>query len=340
METVEMADVVGIGALNYDELYAVERIASAGEEAGVFSMKSAPGGSAANTIVGLARLGVSTAFIGVVGDDSAGHRIIYDFRREGVNVTHIKRIRGKTGRALSFVEPGGERALYVFAGVNDKLNISDDDYSTIKSAKLLHMSSFVSDEQLKMQIEIAKRTHMHTKISFSPGMLCFRHSIDDLAEIFARCSVVFLSRREVESLTCEVESLTTDEHVKRTEGARRILETGAEVVCVTLGERGCLIITESEEVSVPAFQTNVVDTTGAGDAFAAGFIFGMLRGYSIKKCGEIGNFVASCCIQHFGCRKGLPRTINLPHERTRLSENHSENQEEHGRSRRSMENAR
>jgi len=80
---------------------------------------------------------------------------------------------------------------------------------------------------------------------------------------------------------------------------------------VTLGGEGCYIASKEASLSVPAFPTNVVDTTGAGDAFAAGFLAAKLRGKSLEECGRIGNFVASCCIREFGCRKGLPRREEL-----------------------------
>jgi len=305
-----MLEVVGLGALNYDELYAVERIAAGGEEVGILHMHTAPGGSAANTIVALARLGVSTGFVGVVGNDQAGDFIIEEMRKEGVE-TRIKRKNGRTGRALSFIDRSGERALYIFAGVNDSFSISDVDFSFINTAKILHMSSFVSEEQFEMQKEIARR--IQTKLSFSPGMLCFSHRFSALSEIFARCDVVFFSLREFSALFPALRR-RMEEHGHKgllEEFTAHVLDAGARTVCVTLGGEGCYIASKEASLSVPAFPTNVVDTTGAGDAFAAGFLAAKLRGKSLEECGRIGNFVASCCIREFGCRKGLPRREEL-----------------------------
>jgi len=290
-------DVVGLGALNYDRLYAVERIAKPGEEVGVIDVKGCPGGSAANTIVGLARLGLSTGFIGIVGDDAEGGIIMDDFAAEGVDVSRIRRVRGSTGIALALVDAHGERALYVYPGVNDVLSIDAGDVDCANNAQFIHMSSFVSAEQLEMQKRLAKETK--AKISFAPGMLCFKFKFDDLKPIIERCMVVFLNEKEIRSLT----------GADHKNGGEILLKTGAEIVVVTLGKDGCYIANEGIYVAPP--KAEVVDTTGAGDAFAAGFLYGLLKGENMRRCGELGNIVASSCIGKYGAREGLPHKKNL-----------------------------
>ncbi|MHC1636108.1 MAG: carbohydrate kinase family protein [Candidatus Methanospirareceae archaeon] len=290
----EDVEVVGLGALNYDVLYAVERIARGGEEVGIIDVKKAPGGSAANTIVGLARLGVRVGFVGIVGKDKEGEIILEDFKKEGVEV-HIKREEGYTGAAIGLIDKKGERALYILPGVNDKLSIEDVDLQFLEKAYFIHTSSFVNKKQLEMQTELVKR--VKSRISFSPGMLCFKYKLEDMIEIISRSDVIFLSLGELQSLIKK-------EDYKR--GARELLDIGAKIVCVTLGEKGCYVTDGISDFLIEAYPTKVVDTTGAGDAFAAGFLYGLLRGKDIYKSGKIGNFVASCCIREYGCRKGLP----------------------------------
>ena len=297
-------EVIGLGALNYDVLYAVERIAKGGEEVGITDVKKAPGGSAANTIVALARLGVDTGFVGTVGNDEEGERILEDLRKEGVE-TRIKKREGYTGAAVAFVDARGERALYILPGVNDRLCTDDIDREFVNHTKFLHTSSFVNREQLEMQRELAKRIHNKTKLSFSPGMLCFKYELDDLTELIERSEVVFISADELKSV------IKKEDYERGTE---LLLDAGARIVCVTLGGKGCYVADSStgESHLIDAYPTDVVDTTGAGDAFAAGFLFGLLRDKSLYESGKTGNLVASFCIREYGGRKGLPYKKFIP----------------------------
>ena len=292
-------DVIGLGALNYDVLYAVERIARGGEEVGIRDVNKAPGGSAANTIVALSRLGVAVGLVGIVGSDKEGELIREDLRKEKVEA-RIIREEGYTGAAIGFIDAGGERALYIYPGVNDLLCMENIDREFVNSAEFLHTSSFVSKEQLEMQCALARE--MTAKLSFSPGMLCFTYHLDELAELIERSDVLFVSIRELKSLI-------TDANYEK--GAADLLNLGAEIVCVTLDERGCYVADNTGESHViGAYPTaNVVDTTGAGDAFAAGFLFGLLHEAGIYESGKSGNVVASFCIREYGSRKGLPYAL-------------------------------
>lgn len=293
-------DVVGLGALNYDVLYAVERIARGGEEVGILDIKKAPGGSAANTIVALARLGAAVGFVGVVGSDEEGQLIMDDFRTERV-ATRIARLAGYTGAAIGFVDAEGERALYIYPGVNDQLGMAAIDLEFVNHARFLHTSTFVNDTQLAMQRELVQE--MQAKLSFSPGMLCFTYKLPELEELIARSTVVFLSLSE---LNCLVAGVAYEK------GVEMLIGSGAQIVCVTLGAKGCYIADQSGAAHlIEAYPTQAVDTTGAGDAFAAGFLFGLLHEKNLRECGKIGNFVASHCIREYGCRKGLPSARDL-----------------------------
>ena len=308
-------EVIGLGALNYDVLYVVERIAKGGEEVGIIDVKKAPGGSAANTIVALARLGVDAGFVGIVGNDEEGELIQEEFRKEGVK-TRLRKEEGYTGAAIAFVDAEGERALYILPGVNDRLCMEDIDSGFVNNARFLHTSSFVNKEQLEMQCELAKR--IKSKLSFSPGMLCFKYGLEDFVELIERSEVVFISLKELKSLTINLsfkkkalpKKYHTLDSIKREDyerGAEILLNIGAKIVCVTLGERGCYVADSAGESHlIDAYPTDVVDTTGAGDAFAAGFLYGLLHERSIHESGKTGNLVASHCIREYGCRKGLP----------------------------------
>ena len=293
-------EVVGLGALNYDVLYVVERIARGGEEVGIRDVKKAPGGSAANTIVALSRLDVDTSFVGLVGTDKEGELILEEFVKEGFE-TEIRKEEGYTGAAIGFVDAEGERALYIYPGVNDRLGMEHIDMELINNARFLHTSSFVHTKQLELQCELARR--IESKLSFSPGMLCFKYGLDDLTELIARSEVLFISASELKSL------MLSEDYEK---GATKLLDIGAKNVCVTLGESGSYVANSTgESYLIDAYPTDVVDTTGAGDAFAAGFLYGLLHEKGIYESGKLGNLVASFCIREYGCRKGLPYELHL-----------------------------
>ena len=289
-----MVEIIGIGALNMDRLYLVERIAEPGEEVRIDAVSEQPGGSAANTIVGLARLGIQTGFIGMVGDDADGARLRLEMERDGVDMQGIGIAHGRTGIAIVLVDGRGERSMYVYPGVNDTLSMTPENLSYAKSAKYLHLSSFAGENQFEMQKSVLKESEV--RISFAPGMLYAQKGIDALQEIISQTGIIFLNRDEIEMLT----------GAGYRNGAERLNEIGAAVVVVTLGRDGCYIRTPDAETAVPGYGARVVDTTGAGDAFCAGFLCGHLNGRPLDECGRLGNRVAARCIEAVGARAGLP----------------------------------
>lgn len=290
-------DVTGFGALNFDKLYKVERIAKPGEHIAIDSIYESPGGSAANTIVTLAKLNLKTGFIGAVGDDNEGKKILSEFKKFHVDTNGIKILKDKkTGTIIGFVDKKGERTLYPYAGANSFLRKKDISLRYAKNANFLHLSSFVNDRQFELQKFLVEKIYKEVKISFSPGDLYSKRGLDNLLPIIRHAEVIFLNKRETEILTRR----------NYIEGAK-ILNGFARVVVITLGERGCYVKTKDEDVHVPAIKTKVVDTTGAGDAFAAGFLYGLIKDKPLENCAKIGNFLASKCIEKFGARLELQK---------------------------------
>ncbi len=289
-------DVVGIGALNVDKIYRVPRIGREGEELPVLEALEAPGGSAANTIVALSRLGLSTGFIGTIGDDSDGNFILNDLEREGVNTECIERVKEHTGVIIALVDEKGERTMYAYPGANDTFKVKDFNLKCAKNADYLHLSSFVGETSFLSQLELLENIE-DRKVSFAPGMLYAKYRcLLELRDIIARSKIIFLNREETFHLT-------GNQYKK---GAKDLIMMGAEMVAVTLGKEGCYIRTKEKEIKVEAEEVKVVDTTGAGDAFAAGFLYGLINNYEPEICARIGNFVAARCIEHLGARAGLP----------------------------------
>ena len=289
-------DVIGFGALNVDKLYRVNRIVGAGEESFITGYGETPGGSAANTIVGLARLGIKVGYIGKLANDREGEIQLKSLREEKIDITNvIISEKGKSGTVIGFVDEHGERALYVNPGVNDTIKFNEIDEAYIKNTKFLHFTSFVGEKPFNVQKKIIK-TLSEVKLSFDPGELYMRKGFTALKPIIKKSYVLFPNERELKSLTGkEFET-----------GAKFLLKNGAQLVAVKLGKKGCYVTDGKEKYLIDAYNVKVVDTTGAGDAYCAGFLYGQVMGKDLYTCGKLGNFIASRKIQKKGSREGLP----------------------------------
>jgi len=291
-------EVIGFGALNCDTIHQVDDLAPPGRETGVVSVTRQPGGSAANTIVGLARLGVRTGFVGTVGSDREGSLLLDDFKREGVDLHGITKAKGNTGTALIFIDSHGERAIYVLPSVNDTFVTANFDYA--KQAKIVHLSSFMSIDQLRMQISFVQQLRgSRVKISFSPGNIYAKLGLNELKPLIERSLVLFLNKEEASALTGSPD----------VEEVASILDVGAYIVAVTLGDKGSYVVTRSKSLDLPPYKSDITDTVGAGDAFAAGFLYGQLTGKDPRESGLYGNYMASKSIAQLGGRKGLLRDL-------------------------------
>lgn len=295
-------DVVGFGALNIDKLFKVNKIAGKEEESFVIQHKESCGGSAANTIVGMARLGLRTGFVGKVAEDREGQLLIDNFKKEKVDTKGIvKAKKGQSGVVMGFVDMEGERALYVAPGVNDTVDLKEINMDYVRNIKLLHLTSFVGGKSFKSQKKLVEQLPTHIKISFDPGMLYAKRGLSELRPIIKRAFAVLPSQVELKLLTGR----------GLEEGAKGLIAEGVKVVGVKLGERGCLVTDGEESHMVKPYKVKAVDTTGAGDAWNAGFLYALLKKKSLMECGRLGNFVASRCIMKIGARTGLPRHAAL-----------------------------
>jgi ribokinase len=301
-----LVEVVGVGALNWDRLFRVDRIARTGEEIVIKGFEEEAGGSAANTIAALGRLGVECGFVGKVGLDREGERIITSFKRDSVSTEHIFRVQGRSGNVLAFVDDTGERNMYVNPGVNYDLLLKELNSRYLQSSKIIHISSFAGETSIETIKKIPK-FRGKAFLSFSPGFLCWR-GIDFLIPLLKECAILFLNQKEALALTGNNPS----------RAGVLLRNVGVERAVITLGEKGCLVVDGDGVQEVMGEKVKVVDTTGAGDAFSAGYLFGILKGLNVETCARIGNFVASKCVQQVGARKGLPERSSVDNFLKRL----------------------
>jgi len=217
-------DVVGVGALNLDKLFKVNLIAKKEEEAAVLDFKESGGGSAANTVVGLARLELKTGFIGNVAADREGKFLLEEFRKEGVDTNGITVSEmGRSGTVMGYIDPKGDRALYVDPGVNDQLDFNDIDLEYVSGTEFLHLSSFVAEKPFNAQKRLITKVS-DVKICFDPGALYARKGLAALKPLIKRSYAVFPNEIEVKLLTGQ----------DYREGAKKFIELGAELVAQTL----------------------------------------------------------------------------------------------------------
>jgi ribokinase len=295
-------DAVGFGGLNVDKLFKVNKIAKAEEESFIMDCEEACGGSAANTIVGLARLGCKVGFIGKVADDREGKMLVEDFCRECVDTKGIMHSKhGRSGTVMGFVDEKGDRALYVDPGVNDTIEFNEINMEYAFQTRFLHLTSFVGEKSYQTQKKIVEVFPQNVKLSLDPGELYARKG-SVLEPIIKKAFVLMPNLNELELLT------KTADYRK---GAEVLLKKGVEIVAVKLGRKGCYVTDGRENHLIEAFKVKVVDTTGAGDAFCAGFLYGLISGKSLYECGRLGNFVASRCVMKMGARPGLPYLKDL-----------------------------
>jgi len=295
-------DVICFGALNVDKLYKVDRIALADEESEILDFKESPGGSAANTAVGLARLGVKTGFIGKVASDREGKLLVRAFIDEGVNTDGIVISEsGRSGIVIGFVDKNGERSLYVDPGVNNSLEFHEIDLRYASQADLLHLTSFAGEIPFQAQKKLIEAIP-DVFVTIDPGMIYARKGLAELKPLIERCLVFFPNEHELRMLT--------GKDYKK--GSETLLEEGVRIVAVKLGARGCYVTDGEENHLIEPFKVKIVDSTGAGDAFCAGFIYGIINNKTLRECGILGNFVASRTLTEMGARNGLPRREDLP----------------------------
>jgi ribokinase len=297
-------DVVGFGALNMDQLHVVDHLAGPDEESFIAGFTESCGGSAANTIIGISRLGLKTGYIGKVSSDREGKLLLNNLLQENVDTEGIiVSLQGRSGRVMGFVDQTGQRSLYVDPGVNDTILIDEIDLSYLINTKILHLTSFVGDS-FQAQQDLISEIHDKIKVSFDPGRLYAQRGGDSLKSILNRTDILLINE-------AELELLLGNNFNSYSQGARLLLENGIENVIVKRGDKGSYAVNNELEVSLPCFETRCVDTTGAGDAFNVGFLYAFLKKYNLEESCKFGNYVASKCVECSGAISGLPNVSNI-----------------------------
>lgn len=258
------------------------------------------GGSAANTAVGIASLGGSAAFIGRVNDDQLGEVFAHDIQSAGVRFETPPASGGlPTGRCLIVVTPDAERTLNTFLGAAAEIGPEDVSADLIASARVTYLEGYLFDQDRAKAAfrQAAKYAHdagRRVALTLSDAFCVERHRADFLALIESSIDVLFANAAEICSLY-EVDDF--DEAVAR-------VDAHCEIAAVTHGAKGASIVSGGTTHVVDAHPVpgDVLDTTGAGDLYAAGFLFGITNGYDVERSGQLASLAASEAISHLGAR--------------------------------------
>ena len=289
---------VGFGAINLDKLYQVNKIAREDAESFIKDLKISCGGSSANTIIGLSRLGLKTALIGKTAQDSEGELLLENLKNEGVESRGIiSTPEGRSGNVMGFVDEAGERALYVDPGVNDRINLEEIDLDLVFNTKILHLTSFVG-ASINAQEELLEKLPPEITVSLDPGRIYAEYG-EKLARILKRTDILLINRAELKILT-QKKYKSIDEEIKS------LRNFDIDIIVVKLGDAGCYATDGETNIKIESFPVECKDTTGAGDAFNAGFLYGHIKRRTLKESCIIGNYVAACCVEIFGGINGLP----------------------------------
>jgi sugar/nucleoside kinase (ribokinase family) len=258
------------------------------------------GGSAANTTVGVASLGARAAFIGKVRDDELGRVFTHDIRAAGVSFSTPPAPSGpSTARCYVLVTPDGERTMNTYLGAAQDLYPKDIDAADIAATEIVYLEGYLWDpphakEAFLKAAKIAHAAERRVALTLSDAFCVDRYRAEFLDLIRnGTIDLVFANERELHSLY----------QTAAFETALNELRKDARLAVITRSEKGALVITRDETEAVPAVNVDrVVDATGAGDLFAAGFLAAMARGADHRNCARLGALAAAEVIQHLGAR--------------------------------------
>lgn len=261
------------------------------------------GGSAANTMAGIASFGGKAGFIGKVADDELGRIFAHDIRAVGVAFDTPPAKGGQpTARSLILVTPDGERTMNTFLGVSPELDHGEVDANLVASAKVVYLEGYLFDRPeakaaFRQAAKIAKGAGRKVALTLSDSFCVERHRAEFLDLIRSEVDILFANESEITALY----------RVQTFEEAARQARVDSELAVLTRSAKGSLVLAGERAVTVaPEPVARVVDTTGAGDLYAAGFLFGLTAGKPLDVCGRLGSLAAAEIISHLGARPETP----------------------------------
>jgi sugar/nucleoside kinase (ribokinase family) len=295
-------DVVGIGSCGVDYFAIVPRLLGPEEKISASRMEIHAGGVTGNNLTQVARLGATTGWLGLIGDDENGRLIQKAFTDDAMDLSGVEVVKGEYSTMTWIpVDAQGERCIYMFPNINGKLSVqqvSSRFAPHIRRAKHFHTeASQLPIAPVKEAMQIAKQAKVRVlfDLDVSPSFFAQMNlgTQQELTEALKFVDVLKPCKAAAREITGESDYDAI---------ADKLLDLGPSIVAITLGADGCLIASREERVRVPAFQVKVVDTTGAGDAFMGGLSYGLLQGWDFARVGIFANACAALCCTKVGAR--------------------------------------
>lgn len=252
----------------------------------------ASGGSAANTVHGLARLGVETAFIGTIGKDETGRFFQDDLEKSKIKPL-LKISDSPSGIANTMISKDGERTFGTFLGAAIELSGNDLSLDQFHGHRILHVEGYLvqNHELLERILVLAKQAGLKVSLDMA-SFNVVEDNLDFLKEMVTKyVDIVFANEEEAKAFTGQ-----------EPEEALKTIAKQTEIAVVKIGSEGSMILVNGQRTDVDAIATKVLDTTGAGDLFAAGFLYGLIHDLGMEKSGKIGSLLASCVIEKYGAK--------------------------------------
>ena len=276
---------------------------------GIKISKKVAGGSAANTIVGLSQLGLDTSYIGKVNNDLLGEFFINELNKNHVTFNNLNKIilnNLATGHCIVLVTPDGERTMNTYLGITEFLSKDDLDIDILNNCEWIYLEGYRYDgvdSQLAFELAIneTKKSMWKIALSLSDPFCVDRHRKKFLDIIENGIDLIFCNEKELMSLT---------EESNLNSALKKCTEYSCEVVC-TVAEKGVMIKKEVSWINVPTDRVKIVDTTGAGDLFATGYLYGILNGHDPERSAFFANQCAGQVIQILGCRLDSQKLSDL-----------------------------
>ncbi len=309
-------DVVAMGTLAVDYFALVPKIPYEEEKIMATAYEIHPGGVSGNVLTQLARLGVKAGWIGKIGDDETGRILIDEFKRDGVDYSHAEIINGKYSMfTWIHVDKKGNRSITMFPNVLNEFtgeDVKKKHTEYISKSKIFQAEICVMPaEPVVEAMEIARKFGVMTVLDLDVPISYFveEAGISNREEVYRAISLADVL------IPCKdaAKELINSENFE--EDIDKLLDFGPKMAAITLGDKGCVITDGKEKVTVKGYAVKVVDTTGAGDAFHGGFIYGLLNGYNIDEIGKFANACGAYCCTRVGARasgniKEIEKIIN------------------------------
>jgi ribokinase len=296
-----MTEIVVLGSLNMDLSINVPRIPLPGETISGGNLVTSAGGKGANQAAACARMGRQVAMVGCVGQDDFGRRLKDGLSAMGVDVSHIKEESSTaTGTAMILVDTKGENCIVLSSGTNRLVSIDAETIDLIKHTKILMLQLEIAPEVVYEAIEIAASAGVPVLLNPAPAIVL-------KPEIYAKIDYLIPNETEATLLTGEqVKDIWTAE-----KAADTLLQRGVKNVIITLGAEGSLLATSESKTHIPTFKIEVVDTTGAGDAFIGGFASVLVEGKTVESALKLASAAGALAATKPGAQPSLPSRQEL-----------------------------